>query len=88
MSETFGKVSIFLKTKLKQRTDHGPQSDSTRDEVVKGNAALLGSVSVHQDVENVIVESVASRVERLAQLKSTQRSSLLRVVQFENRLKQ
>jgi hypothetical protein len=68
-------------------TYHRSEPDGARHEVIECDSALLCAVSVHQDVEYVVVESVAGRVERLAQFEGAQRPGLLSVIQFEDRLK-
>jgi hypothetical protein len=67
-------------------TNHALESHCTGDEIVKRNLAILGSVSVHQHIEDSAVELITSRVESLSQLTGVQHSRFVCVVLFENAL--
>lgn len=67
-------------------THHRLQLDRTGDEIVERHRAVRTVVPMRQRVQHPIVQLVAGRVERVAQLERVQTTGMVAIVQLEDGL--
>ena len=71
-----------------QLTDHGLETNGAHHEVVESDVAIFVSVSVEQNVEDVVIQAITGRVKSLTQLEGAEVTTAFPIVYFEHRLKQ
>lgn len=59
-----------LPTDFTKLTNHRLEPNDTHHVVIKSDDALLGGIAVDENIEDVVVETIACRVESLTKLKS------------------